>query len=333
MQAALNTASTPEFLDARGMHAALLAATLEDLSTSQHTAAACHVQPDLYAAVRPLLPGVTYHAGLILFLLAQPVRWCGVKHADPGTQAAPCTKLRHPVAANTTAIYNSHDSSSPWRSLRLLPHRASGLEGQPPASSYSPVSEHRRLPSPKSAFIASQVCTPAGAQMLMFKSQEPGPGPAPLPGAIAIVSSASADDQSAEQCKLAAKLMGCYSYRVNDLSTGAIASLFAATQRLQTASVLVVCAGRDAALPGVLAGLVQVPVIALPGLARTPFDADPVRTVLSSVVPGAPSSAASLACLDRMEAATVCKLLAAANKTVAQSSVDRARARDSARDK
>lgn len=62
----MNTARTPEFLDARGMHAASLAAALENLSLEQHTAAACHVAPDMYSAVRSVLPGVTYHAGACL---------------------------------------------------------------------------------------------------------------------------------------------------------------------------------------------------------------------------------------------------------------------------
>jgi hypothetical protein len=54
------------------MHAGSLAAALEDLSTEQHTAAASHVEPEMYAAVRPLLPGVTYHAGAPQSLLTSP---------------------------------------------------------------------------------------------------------------------------------------------------------------------------------------------------------------------------------------------------------------------
>lgn len=123
--------------------------------------------------------------------------------------------------------------------------------------------------------------------MLMFKCQEPGAKPQAMPGAIAIVTSAGADNRDADECKLAAKLMGCYAFTVPNLSTGSLSGLMAAQQRLQAANVLIVCAGADQALPGVIAGMVSVPVIALPAVTLNAFAADPVRTVLASVVPGA----------------------------------------------
>ena len=58
--------------------------------------------------------------------------------------------------------------------------------------------------------------------------------------------------------------MGATVERVDDVGVAGIHRLFDALDRIRAADVLVVAAGREGALPTVVAGLVDVPLIGLP---------------------------------------------------------------------
>jgi len=58
--------------------------------------------------------------------------------------------------------------------------------------------------------------------------------------------------------------MGATVDRIDDVGVAGIARLFDRIDRIRQADVLVVAAGREGALPTVIAGLVDVPLIGLP---------------------------------------------------------------------
>ena len=83
-------------------------------------------------------------------------------------------------------------------------------------------------------------------------------------GTILIVCAGTSDLAVAEEAVGTAALMGNRIVRVYDVGVAGLHRLLAEHDRLQNARVLVVVAGMEGALPSVVAGLVKVPVIAVP---------------------------------------------------------------------
>ncbi|MGH3638862.1 MAG: nickel pincer cofactor biosynthesis protein LarB [Mycobacterium sp.] len=83
-------------------------------------------------------------------------------------------------------------------------------------------------------------------------------------GTILIVAAGTADLPVAEEAALTAELAGNQVERIYDVGVAGIHRLFAHHDRLRAASVLVVVAGMEGALPSVVGGLVDRPLIAVP---------------------------------------------------------------------
>ena len=83
-------------------------------------------------------------------------------------------------------------------------------------------------------------------------------------GTVLVLAAGTADLPVAEEATLTAELMGNRVERVTDVGVSGIHRLLACREQLQTASVLIVVAGMEGALPSVVAGLVDKPVIAVP---------------------------------------------------------------------
>ena len=83
-------------------------------------------------------------------------------------------------------------------------------------------------------------------------------------GTIAVVSAGTSDIPVAEEAAVTAEIMGSPVDRLYDVGVAGLHRVLAAMERLQKASVLVVVAGMEGALPSVVAGLVAKPVIAVP---------------------------------------------------------------------
>lgn len=83
-------------------------------------------------------------------------------------------------------------------------------------------------------------------------------------GPIAIVTAGTADVPVAEEAALVAELYGNKVERLYDVGVAGLHRLLASFDVLRQANVLVVVAGMDAALPSVVGGLVERPVIAVP---------------------------------------------------------------------
>ena len=83
-------------------------------------------------------------------------------------------------------------------------------------------------------------------------------------GTIAVVSAGTSDIPVAEEAAITADLMGNQIERIYDVGVAGIHRLLSAHARVSAARVIIVAAGMEGALPSVVAGMVDVPVIAVP---------------------------------------------------------------------
>ena len=90
---------------------------------------------------------------------------------------------------------------------------------------------------------------------------------APAPqgkGTVAVVCAGTSDLPVAEEAAVTARLMGNEVDLIADVGVAGIHRLLAQRKALQSARVLIVCAGMEGALPTVVGGLVNAPVLAVP---------------------------------------------------------------------
>jgi len=83
-------------------------------------------------------------------------------------------------------------------------------------------------------------------------------------GTVAVVCAGTSDLPIAEEAAVTAQLMGNAVELIADVGVAGIHRLLAQRTSLQSARVLIVCAGMEGALPTVVGGLVNAPVIAVP---------------------------------------------------------------------
>ena len=92
----------------------------------------------------------------------------------------------------------------------------------------------------------------------------PGPGPRIEETGVLVVTAGTADLPVAEEALLTAELMGCPAAVVADVGVAGLHRLLDHLPTIRQARVIIVVAGMDAALAGVVAGLVSAPVVAVP---------------------------------------------------------------------
>ena len=98
------------------------------------------------------------------------------------------------------------------------------------------------------------------ARMIIYEEQ-------PLPkkkGTIMVISAGTADIPVAEEAAATAEVMGNQVDRLYDVGVAGLHRTLAHLDRIMSASVLIVVAGMEGALPSVIGGLVRRPVIAVP---------------------------------------------------------------------
>lgn len=84
------------------------------------------------------------------------------------------------------------------------------------------------------------------------------------PGTIAVVSAGTSDQPVAEEARITAEMMDQTTQAIYDVGVSGIHRLLAFAADIQRASVIIVAAGMEGALPSVVGGLVDCPVIAVP---------------------------------------------------------------------
>ena len=108
-------------------------------------------------------------------------------------------------------------------------------------------------------------------------------------GVVLVVSAGTADIPVAEEAAVTAEVMGNCVERLYDVGVAGVHRLLGRKETLFSANVLVVTAGMEGALPSVVGGLVDKPVIAVPtsvGYGASFHGLSALLTMLSSCVPG-----------------------------------------------
>jgi NCAIR mutase (PurE)-related protein len=100
----------------------------------------------------------------------------------------------------------------------------------------------------------------ADAALIAFRQEDVTPGK----GRIVVAAAGTSDLPVAEEAARTAELMGNDVCRLYDVGVAGIHRLLGERDRLAGARVIIVVAGMEGALPSVVAGLVHVPVIAVP---------------------------------------------------------------------
>ncbi len=98
------------------------------------------------------------------------------------------------------------------------------------------------------------------AGLITLRQQDVSPGH----GTIVVAAAGTSDLSVAEEAALTAELMGNRVTRLYDVGVAGLHRLLGERERLSAARVIIVVAGMEGALPSVVAGLVSVPVIAVP---------------------------------------------------------------------
>lgn len=97
--------------------------------------------------------------------------------------------------------------------------------------------------------------------------RSPGWEPSPGGGRVGVITAGTSDVPWAEEAALLCREMGCQVHTVYDVGVAGIHRLWEPLNYLldeAQVDVLIVAAGMDGALPSVVSGLVEVPVIGLP---------------------------------------------------------------------
>lgn len=83
-------------------------------------------------------------------------------------------------------------------------------------------------------------------------------------GAIAIITAGTSDIPVAEEAAVTCEMMGNPVDRIYDVGVAGLHRLFGEMEKIRKARIIIAVAGMEGALPSVLAGLVNVPIIAVP---------------------------------------------------------------------
>lgn len=108
-------------------------------------------------------------------------------------------------------------------------------------------------------------------------------------GTIGLISAGTSDLPVAEEAAITAELCGFHVQRLWDVGVAGIHRLLSHRQVIAEANVLIVVAGMEGALPSVVAGLADCPIIAVPtsvGYGASFGGIAPLLTMLNSCAPG-----------------------------------------------
>jgi pyridinium-3,5-biscarboxylic acid mononucleotide synthase len=111
---------------------------------------------------------------------------------------------------------------------------------------------------------ASVAVTPGGGTLLVARSD--ASDPVETGGTVGVLTAGTSDAPIADEAAWVAREMGCRIVRADDVGVAGLHRLETPLRSLreQNADVVIVVAGMDGALPSVVSGLVDIPVIGLP---------------------------------------------------------------------
>jgi NCAIR mutase (PurE)-related protein len=115
------------------------------------------------------------------------------------------------------------------------------------------------------------------------------PGAASVGGTIAVVGAGTSDLPVAEEAAVTAESLGARVDRLWDVGVAGLHRLLARVEELRRADAVIAVAGMEGALPSVVAGLVAVPVVAVPtsiGYGASFGGLAPLLAMLNACAPG-----------------------------------------------
>lgn len=98
------------------------------------------------------------------------------------------------------------------------------------------------------------------AKIIYLKQQKPVSGK----GIIAIITAGTSDIPVAEEAVVTCDILGNETEKIYDVGVAGIHRLFGEFEKIKQARVIITVAGMEGALPSVVAGIVSVPIIAVP---------------------------------------------------------------------
>lgn len=121
-----------------------------------------------------------------------------------------------------------------------------------------------RIDSKKAALVTERIPESTYHSDARILIVEKTPLPIEGKGTILVISAGTSDIPVAKEALITAQTMGNKVDYIFDVGVAGIHRLFAYKEKIDDASVLIVVAGMEGALPSVVAGLVRRPVIAVP---------------------------------------------------------------------
>lgn len=121
-----------------------------------------------------------------------------------------------------------------------------------------------RVDAPKGAAVVAELDGAeydSVARVLVVRGERPRPAGR---GPIAIVSAGTSDEPVAAEAAVTLEFLGCKVDRIRDVGVAGVHRVLDKTDRLRAAEVCIVVAGMEGALPSVVAGLIDRPIIAVP---------------------------------------------------------------------
>ncbi|PSC72428.1 1-(5-phosphoribosyl)-5-amino-4-imidazole-car boxylate carboxylase [Micractinium conductrix] len=110
-----------------------------------------------------------------------------------------------------------------------------------------------------------------------------------LPGSVALICAGTADVTVVEECRLMLASCGCYAFKLAESGVMGMHRIVQNLDAVKAADVVICITGMDGGLASVVAGMVEVPVIALPtstGYGTAFSGVAPMLAALNSSAPG-----------------------------------------------
>ncbi len=147
-----------------------------------------------------------------------------------------------------------------------------------------------RVDPPKAAAVKSSLPEAVyheQASMLVMRTEENPPES--VAGEITVVTAGTSDIPVAEEARITIQSLGQPVRSLYDIGVAGIHRLYANRDILEEASVIIVAAGMEGALPGVISGMIDKPVIGVPtsiGYGSGFGGITPLLSMLNSCSPG-----------------------------------------------
>jgi NCAIR mutase (PurE)-related protein len=145
-----------------------------------------------------------------------------------------------------------------------------------------------RVDAEKAATVVPRVAGAVYVEVARVIRVAPASPPAAR-GHVAIVAAGTSDLPVVEEAAVTAEFLGARATRITDVGVAGIHRLLARLDEIANADVVIVVAGMEGALPSVVAGLIDRPLVAVPtsvgyGVGHGGLSA--LATMLSSCAPG-----------------------------------------------